>query len=426
MESTDHPKIAVVGLGYVGLPLAVALAEHFETIGFDIDRERLEQLHRSYDRTGEIPASRLSESRLVTTGDSGAIRSVDIYIITAPTPVDAANRPNLAPLLEATETIAGLLDATRAPIIIFESTVYPGVTEEVCGPLIERASGLKRGKDFFLAYSPERINPGDRDHSVERIVKVVSGENPEVLERVAGVYGRITSGGVFRARTIKTAEAAKVIENAQRDINIAFMNEITQIFDKLGISATDVLEAAGTKWNFLPFHPGLVGGHCIGVDPYYLSHCAQSLGYLPRVILAGREINDGMGGWIADKVHSLRRARTGKVLVLGLTFKADVPDIRNSKVVDVIRRLTWLGHDVTVHDPFADPAAAREDYGLALDAKALHGRYDVVLAAVPHRPYRELGASEIVALAAPDALLADLHGIWRDKEIPKELSRWMP
>jgi len=426
MTFTADPKTVVVGLGYVGLPLAVALADHFDTIGLDIDQGRLTELRRGHDRTGEIGADRLGRSRLTVTGDAEATKGADIYIVTAPTPVDTANRPDLGPLLRATETVASLLDGAKTPIVVFESTVYPGVTEDVCGPLIERVSGLVRGRDFFLAYSPERINPGDREHTVDRIVKVVSGENEMVTEQVAMLYGRVTEGGTFRARSIKTAEAAKVIENAQRDINIAFMNEITQIFAKLDISVLDVLETAGTKWNFLPFRPGLVGGHCIGVDPYYLSHCAQSLGHLPRVVLAGRSINDGMGMWIADTIHSRRESRTGKVLVLGLSFKADVPDLRNSKVVDVIRRLTWLGHQVTVHDPFADPAAALHEYDLTLDGDALAARYDVVLAAVPHQPYREFAAAEIAALASEGALIADLHGIWRDHDLPTTLSRWVP
>jgi len=426
MSFTANPTIAVVGLGYVGLPLAVALADHFTTIGYDIDAGRIGELRDGSDRTGEISSERLTASPLTATDDPEAVRGADIYIVTAPTPVDEANRPNLAPLLSATESVARLIGSGTAPIIVFESTVYPGVTEDICGPLIERISGLVRGTGFFLAYSPERINPGDREHTVDRIVKVVAGESADVTDRIADIYGKITTGGTFRAKSIRTAEAAKVIENAQRDINIAFMNEITQIFGKLGISALDVLETAGTKWNFLPFRPGLVGGHCIGVDPYYLSHCAQSLGHLPRVILAGRAINDGMGTWIADTIHSRRQSRTGKVLVLGLSFKADVPDIRNSRVVDVIRRLAWLGHDVTVHDPFADPAAARREYQLALDAEALTRRYDVVLAAVPHRPYLDLGAKEVAALAAPDALVADLHGIWRDRDLPAGLDRWVP
>jgi UDP-N-acetyl-D-galactosamine dehydrogenase len=268
------------------------------------------------------------------------------------------------------------------------------------------------------------VNPGDREHGIERIVKVVSGENDEVADKVAAIYERVTSAGTFKARSIRTAEAAKVIENAQRDINIAFMNEITQIFAKLGLSSLDVLEAAGTKWNFLRFHPGLVGGHCIGVDPYYLSHCAQSLGHLPRVILAGRAINDGMGGWIADQIHSRRESRTGEVLVLGLTFKPDVPDLRNSKVVDVVRRLQWLGHRVTIHDPLADSAAARREYGLAPNPDALSRRYDVVVAAVPHRDYRAMAAGDLAALAEPGALIADLHGLWRDAAFPDGIDRW--
>jgi len=426
MNASANPTVAVIGLGYVGLPLAVALADHFPTIGYDIDAVRVEELVRGHDRTGEIPLERLSRSPLKATAHAEAARGADIYIVTAPTPVDAANRPNLAPLLQATEEVARLIDPGTAPIIVFESTVYPGVTEDVCGPAIERVSGLKRGEGFFLAYSPERINPGDREHGVESIVKVVAGESPEVTERVAAIYAKVTSGGVFRARSIKTAEAAKVIENAQRDINIAFMNEITQIFGKLGISALDVLETAGTKWNFLPFRPGLVGGHCIGVDPYYLSHCAQSLGHLPRVILAGRAINDGMGTWVADTIHSLRASRTGKVLVMGLAFKPDVPDLRNSKVVDVIRRLSWLGHDVTVHDPIANASAAESEHGLRLDGGALERRYDVVLAAVPHRTYREMPAAEVGALAAEGALIADLHGIWRNGGLPADLEHWVP
>jgi UDP-N-acetyl-D-galactosamine dehydrogenase len=425
MQFTDNPRIAVVGLGYVGLPLAVALAGHFETVGFDIDSGRVAELARGHDRTGEVEADRLAASSLEITDRKEEAQGADLYIVTAPTPVDQANRPDLSPLLAATETVAGLIDGARPTIIVYESTVYPGVTEDVCGPLIARVSGLERGRHFFLAYSPERVNPGDREHGIERIVKVVSGENDEVADKVAAIYERVTSAGTFKARSIRTAEAAKVIENAQRDINIAFMNEITQIFAKLGLSSLDVLEAAGTKWNFLRFHPGLVGGHCIGVDPYYLSHCAQSLGHLPRVILAGRAINDGMGGWIADQIHSRRESRTGEVLVLGLTFKPDVPDLRNSKVVDVVRRLQWLGHRVTIHDPLADGDAAQREYGLALDAGALERRYDVVVAAVPHQAYREMDSASVMRLAAAGALVADLHGIWRESRFPAEVDRWM-
>jgi UDP-N-acetyl-D-galactosamine dehydrogenase len=424
MIFADKPRIAVIGLGYVGLPLAVGLAPHFETIGLDIDSRRVTELAAGHDRTGEVDAARLAESALTVTDNGELARAADVYIVTAPTPVDQANRPDLSPLLAATESVARLIDGTKPTIVVYESTVYPGVTEDLCGPLIERVSGLERGRDFFLAYSPERVNPGDREHSIDRIVKVVSGENDVVVARVASIYDRITSAGTFRAKSIRTAEAAKVIENAQRDINIAFMNEITQIFAKLGLSSLDVLEAAGTKWNFLRFHPGLVGGHCIGVDPYYLSHCAQSLGHLPRVILAGRAINDGMGGWIADQIHSRRESRTGEVLILGLTFKPDVPDLRNSKVVDVVRRLEWLGHRVTIHDPFADRASAERECGLRVEPDALDGRYDVVVAAVPHLVYREMSGEAVAALARPNGLIADLHGLWRDSEFNSQLDRW--
>jgi UDP-N-acetyl-D-glucosamine/UDP-N-acetyl-D-galactosamine dehydrogenase len=424
MQFADQPRIAVIGLGYVGLPLAMALARHFETIGFDIDSRRVAELARGHDRTHQVEAAELAETGLTTTDRREEARGADIYIVTAPTPVDRANRPDLSPLLAATESVAGLIDAARPTIVIYESTVYPGVTEDICGPLIERVSGLERGRHFFLAYSPERVNPGDREHGIEKIVKVVAGENDAVTGRVAALYDKVTDAGTFRAKSIRTAEAAKVIENAQRDINIAFMNEITQIFAKLGLSSLDVLEAAGTKWNFLRFHPGLVGGHCIGVDPYYLSHCAQSLGHLPRVILAGRAINDGMGGWIADTIHSRRESRIGEILVLGLTFKPDVPDLRNSKVVDVVRRLAWLGHRVTIHDPLADAGEAEREYGLAVDPDALGRRYDVVIAAVPHLMYREMPAETVAALAKEDGLIADLHGIWRNADWPPALDRW--
>jgi UDP-N-acetyl-D-galactosamine dehydrogenase len=424
MQLTNDPRIVVVGLGYVGLPLAVALADHFDVTGFDIDAARVAEIRQGRDRTNEVDKARLEGSPLALADSAGDARGADLYIVTVPTPVDGANRPDLSPLLAATETVARMIDGGRTTTIVYESTVYPGVTEDLCGPLIERISGLVRGTHFYLGYSPERVNPGDREHSIDRIVKVVAGETPAVSEQLAQVYGRMTAGGTFKARSIKTAEAAKVIENAQRDINIAFMNEITQIFAKLGLSTLDVLEAAQTKWNFLGFHPGLVGGHCIGVDPYYLSHCAQSLGHLPRVILAGRAINDGMGTWIADTVHSRRKSRSGSVLVLGLAFKPDVPDVRNSKVVDVVRRLTWLGHDVTIHDPLVDPATARHEYGLSLDADALSRRYDVIVAAVPHRPYRALSAAQVAALSKEGGLLADLHGLWRDGDFPVTMDRW--
>ena len=418
-----QPQIVVVGLGYVGLPLAVALADYFPTTGFDIDAQRIAELRDGIDRTREVATDRLRSSNLMLTSEAETIAGQDVYIVTVPTPVDGANRPDLGPVLAATRTVGGLLRPGRGSIVIYESTVYPGVTEDLCGPELERVSGLRRGTDFFLGYSPERINPGDREHTVDRIVKVVAGENAEVLERISNIYGAITSAGTFAAASIKTAEAAKVIENAQRDINIAFMNEITQIFAKLGLSIWDVLEAAGTKWNFLRFQPGLVGGHCIGVDPYYLSHCAQSLGHLPRVILAGRSINDGMGTWVADCIHSHRGSRIGTVLVMGITFKEDVPDLRNSKVIDVIRRLRWLGHEVVIHDPLADGEEALHEYGLALDLAALERRYDVVLAAVPHARYKAMPGEEVAKLLAENGLVADLKGIWRGR-LPAGIESW--
>ena len=395
-----------------------------KTTGFDIDRSRIDELRTGVDRTREIDGERMRASPLLLTSRAEDATGADIYIVTVPTPVDADNKPDLGPLMRGTKTVGGLIRPGRETLVIYESTVYPGVTEEVCGPELERLSGCRRGVDFFLGYSPERINPGDREHSIDRIVKVVAGENPDVTERMASLYGRITSAGAFKAASIRAAEAAKVIENAQRDINIAFMNEITQIFAELDISIWDVLDAAGTKWNFLNFRPGLVGGHCIGVDPYYLSHRAQQLGHDPQVILAGRSINDGMGEWVADRLHARRQGKPGSVLVLGLTFKEDVPDLRNSKVVDVVRRLAALGHEVTLHDPLADSSEAEHEYGLSLDPGALERRYDVVLAAVPHAAYRAMTPAQLSSLAAPGGLIADLKGIWRDHPAEGDVDRW--
>ncbi|WP_129793609.1 nucleotide sugar dehydrogenase [Sphingosinicella sp. CPCC 101087] len=415
-------RIVVVGLGYVGLPLAIALARQFPVVGLDIDQGRIDELSRHHDRTGEIDADVLALSTLRLSSRPEDCRGADLYIVTVPTPVDAQNRPDLGALIGASRTVGGLIG--KGAIIVYESTVYPGVTEEVCGPLLEEASGLVCGQDFFLGYSPERINPGDREHTVDRIVKVIAGQTDAVTDALARVYGSVTSAGVFRAASIRAAEAAKVIENAQRDINIAFMNEITQIFSRLGLSIWDVLDAAGTKWNFLAFQPGLVGGHCIGVDPYYLSHRAQQLGHEPEVILAGRSINDGMGRWVADRLHGEVGERAGSALILGLTFKEDVPDLRNSKVIDVIRRLEALGHEVTVHDPRADPAEARHEYGVALDGEALDRRYDLVVAAVPHAEYRALPADRILQLVREGGCVADLKGIWRRLDLGPAIRRW--
>jgi UDP-N-acetyl-D-galactosamine dehydrogenase len=422
MNASIPAKIVVVGLGYVGLPLAVALAKSFAVTGLDVDSGRIAQLKAGVDRTNEVDEAALAASPLVLTDKSEDCRGADLYIVTVPTPVDSDNRPDLRPVICATRSLAALLDGERRPIIVYESTVYPGVTEEICGPLIEEVSGLVRGRDFFLGYSPERINPGDREHTVDRIVKVVAGENEAVTDRLAEIYGKATTGGVFRARSIKTAEAAKVIENAQRDINIAFMNEITQIFAKLGLSIWDVLDAAGTKWNFLKFQPGLVGGHCIGVDPYYLSFRAQELGLEPNVILSGRAINDRMGAWVADRLHE-RRGRPGSALVMGLTFKENVPDLRNSKVIDVVARLAALGHQVTVHDPLADPDEARREYGLELAADALGRSYDLVVAAVPHDLYGDLADDRIAGLVAAGGLLADLKNLYAGRTFAG-IERW--
>ena len=411
----EQDGVVVIGLGYVGLPLAVALAKMFPTTGLDIDAGRIAELERGHDRTGPVEPERLAASTLALTADPATCPPSAFYIVTVPTPIDAHNRPDLSLIEAASRTVGAMLPAAvaagLAPVVVYESTVYPGVTEDLCGPILEQVSGLACGTDFFLGYSPERINPGDREHTIDKITKVVSGQTPDVLERVAALYGAITSGGVFRAASIKAAEAAKVIENAQRDINIAFMNEIAQVFGKLDLSVWDVLAAARTKWNFMPFSPGLVGGHCIGVDPYYLAHRAAALGHDPQVILAGRSTNDGMAGWVAKQLHAARGGNPGNVLMLGLTFKENVPDLRNSKVADLIDALSWRGHQITVHDPHADPAEALHEYGLTLDPAALERTYDLVVLAVAHREYSALSAADLRHCLAPGGTLADLKGI---------------
>lgn len=418
---TDQ-RIVVVGLGYVGLPLAVALAHKFETTGFDVDEGRVAELKDGHDRTREVDSAELSATGLKLTSDVQACAGADIYIVTVPTPVDGDNRPDLTAVLSATRTIAGLIDPARRPTIVYESTVYPGVTEDVCGPEIERVSGLVRGRDFRLGYSPERINPGDREHSIDRIVKVVAGEDQEVLDQLTQLYGAVTSAGAFPAASIKAAEAAKAIENAQRDINIAFVNEITKICSKIDVSVWDVLEAARTKWNFLDFRPGLVGGHCIGVDPYYLSHLAQQVGHNPQVILAGRQTNDGMGAWVADTLHE-RRGRAGSALVLGLTFKENVPDLRNSRTFDLVRRLQELGHQVEVADPIASAEEIEREHGLT--ATSPDGRsYDLVIGAVAHREYCEMADDRLSALVSHEGTLADLKGMWRGRDLDESIDRW--
>lgn len=411
--------IVVIGLGYVGLPVAAALARHFPTTGLDIDEVRVGEIRAGHDRTGEIDASELRASKLRVTSDASDLHGAGLYIVTVPTPVDSLNRPDLRAVIAATRTIAHLCDRARRPTVVYESTVYPGVTEDVCGAILEQ-SGLKRGLDFRLGYSPERINPGDRLHGIEKITKVIAGEDDEVLDQLERIYGSITSGGVFRAASIKAAEAAKAIENAQRDINIAFMNEVAQITAALGLSVWDVLDAARTKWNFLPFAPGLVGGHCIGVDPYYLSHVAEEFGIAPNVVLAGRSRNDGMAQWIAGRIHEESGAKPESILVLGATFKENVPDLRNSKVVDLARSLQSLGHNVRLHDPVADPQELAQ-LGFAPLAPE---RSDVVIGAVAHEEFASFNANDLQLLVKSDGLVADVKGMWRGLELGKEIRRW--
>ncbi|WP_404379730.1 nucleotide sugar dehydrogenase [Caenispirillum salinarum] len=423
MSGTE--KISVIGLGYVGLPLAVAIARHFPTVGFDIDEARIAQLRAGHDRTREVEGDAMATTTLHCTGDPAEMAGSAVFIVTVPTPVDQWNKPDLSPLKAACKTVGDVL--TPGATVVFESTVYPGVTEDLCGPLLERFSGLTCGTDFFLGYSPERINPGDREHTVDRITKVIAGQTPEVTEQLARVYGTVTTGGVFRAASIKAAEAAKVIENAQRDINIAFINEITMIFQRMGLSIQDVLAASGTKWNFLPFQPGLVGGHCIGVDPFYLAECASQLGHHPEIILSGRKVNDGMGHYIADRVMDLMGPdkENARVLVMGLTFKENVPDLRNTRVVDIIAKLRAKGHVVDVHDPMADTEEAARYYQIELKRSLddLSG-YDALIGAVPHAPYKALAADAFQRLVKPGGLIADIKGMWRGAPLPQGMQVW--
>ncbi len=421
-------RIAVIGLGYVGLPLALALARRYSVTGLDLERERVAELARGHDRTGEVAVDDIRQSALQIVDDPAAITGCDVFIVAVPTPVDDAHRPDLELLRAACRLVGGAM--TKGCVVVFESTVYPGVTEGICGPELEAASGLVAGSDFFLGYAPERVNPGDREHRIERIVKVVSGQTPEVCALLAEIYGSITTAGVHVAKDIRTAEAAKVIENAQRDINIAFVNEVAQILSTLDISVHDVLETAGTKWNFLDFRPGLVGGHCIGVDPYYLAHLATSVGHQPEVILAGRRINDGMGTFIAERIAGRLAAlgpggRDARVLVLGLTFKEDVPDLRNSRVADLVAGLGAHGHAIDVHDPLASPEEARQLYGIRLLADIETARsYDCVVAAVAHAAYRAFTAQSLARLVRPGGLVADVKGMWRALALPDGMQRW--
>ena len=421
MTINPPQKLSVIGLGYVGLPLAVALAEHFSVLGFDIDRRRTEALKGSQDHTGEVAAEVLARTTATFTSDAGQLAGSDVFIVAVPTPVDDNKAPDLGPLRGACNSVGP--HVVPGSVVVLESTVFPGATEEICGPILAELSGLVCGEDFFLGYSPERMNPGDTEHTVANIVKVVAGQTPEISALLADMYGRITKAGIFAAKNIQTGEAAKVIENAQRDINIAFINESTQIFHRMGLSMYDVLAAANTKWNFLDFRPGLVGGHCIGVDPYYLAHRASQLGHIPDVLLAGRRTNDGMGAWIAGQISG-GLGSASRILVLGLTFKENVPDLRNSGAHGLIAALGDLGHDVVVHDACADPAEAKAIYGVDLVAGISGNDFACVVGAVAHNQYQELNAERLAALLADGGILADIKGMWRGLTLSANIRRW--
>ncbi len=405
-------KIAVIGLGYVGLPLAVEFGKQFETLGFDINAQRIAELRAGDDRTLETSATELTQAaRLRYTLDAAALKACNVFIVTVPTPIDRYKRPDLTFLIGASETIGRVLK--RGDVVIYESTVYPGATEEDCVPVLEKVSGLKFNLDFYAGYSPERINPGDKTHRLITIKKVTSGSTPEIADFVDQLYGSIIVAGTHKASSIKIAEAAKAIENTQRDVNIALINELALIFNRIGIDTEEVLKAAGTKWNFLPFRPGLVGGHCIGVDPYYLTHKAQELGYHSEVILSGRRINDNMGFYVAAQVIKLMTRKgigvTGsRILVMGLAFKENCPDVRNTRVVDIVKELSSYNAKIDVYDPLVSPEVARHEHGISLVAQPGSGQYDAIVLAVGHRQFAEMGMKNIRALGKPDHVLYDV------------------
>ncbi|MFN8389119.1 MAG: nucleotide sugar dehydrogenase [Bdellovibrionota bacterium] len=421
-------KIAVIGLGYVGLPVALAFAEKFPgTIGFDINQERVKALKAGHDDTREVSSEELKSSKAVLTADAGVLREADFFVVAVPTPIDEDKRPDLRPVVSASETVGRALK--KGDIVVYESTVYPGVTEDICGPVLERLSGLRAGEDFFLGYSPERINPGDREHTLTTIVKVVSGQTPETLEIVADTYGAIIKAGVYRAPSIKVAEAAKVIENTQRDLNIALMNELALIFDRMSISTKDVLDAAGTKWNFLRFSPGLVGGHCIGVDPYYLTTKAEQLGYQPEVILAGRRINDEMGQFIARRavklmINSGSLIKGAKVGICGITFKENVPDIRNSRVPGILTELREYGVCPIIHDPLANADEVRAEYGLELADWSEFRNLDAVIFAVAHEEYLAKPTKELFSPLKDAGVFVDVKSVIGPEKAPKNVVYW--
>ena len=415
--------VAVVGLGYVGLPLAIEFGKHFDTIGFDVSKAKVARLQQHNDVTGEVERGDFDlAKKLKITDDPKQLGQADVIVVAVPTPLDSARLPDFTPLVSASEIVGA--NMKRGATVVYESTVYPGATEEVCIPVLEKHSGMKWKKDFNVGYSPERINPGDKQHRLPTIVKVVSGDNPETLEKLAKLYETVITAGVHRASSIKVAEAAKVIENTQRDLNIALMNELAIVFERLGIDTLEVLKAAGSKWNFLPFRPGLVGGHCIGVDPYYLTHKAQMVGYHPEVILAGRRINDGMGQFIAEQTVKML-ARQGlhtagqTVIVLGLTFKEDVPDLRNSKVIDVVRELEAYGINVVIHDPIADKEEAHEEYGVNLVDWDKLPKANAIVAAVSHKAYQKQGLPALLDKLVDKGVFIDVKSAWDPAEIEK-------
>jgi UDP-N-acetyl-D-galactosamine dehydrogenase len=412
MFDLENIRVGIIGLGYVGLPLAVEFGKQIDTIGFDVKSGRIEELLRGVDSTLEVEAEELARAtRLECTDDVQRLADCNVFIVTVPTPIDDHKRPLLTPLERASQTVGKVLKP--GDIVIYESTVYPGATEEVCVPILERESGLAYNEGFFAGYSPERINPGDKDHRVTTILKVTSGSTPEVANFIDALYRKVISAGTYKASSIRVAEAAKVIENTQRDVNIALINELALIFNKLGIDTEEVLRAAGTKWNFLPFRPGLVGGHCIGVDPYYLTHKAQEIGHHPEMILAGRRVNDGMGAYVASQVVKLMTQRRihvvgANVLILGLTFKENCPDLRNTRVVDLVREFQSYHAQVDVHDPWADPEEAIAEYGIELVPELACGKYDAIVLAVAHDQFRQMSSERVRKLGRTDSVIYDL------------------
>ena len=421
----NNLNIGIIGLGYVGLPLAAEFGRKYPTVGFDINAERVAELEGGHDSTLECSDEELAAARhLVYTTDTEALRDCNFYIVTVPTPIGDGNRPLLTPLRGASNTLGKVLG--KDDIVVYESTVYPGCTEEFCVPLLEQGSGLKMNEDFFVGYSPERINPGDKEHRLPTIAKVTSGSTPEVAQFVDDVYASIITAGTHKASSIKVAEAAKIIENTQRDVNIALINELAMIFERVGIDTEEVLEAAGTKWNFLPFRPGLVGGHCIGIDPYYLTYKAEQLGFHPQMILAGRRINDNMPIYVASQLIKAMIAKglqpgAARILVLGLTFKENCPDVRNTKVVDLVAELASYGGKVDVHDPWVDAAEAKQEYGLDLVAEPEKGAYDVVIIAVGHKQFKALGAAGIRAYGKDISVIYDIKYVLSPDQVDDRL-----